>query len=783
MKKKTSVSTVLNVIGMSISLMVFLVLFAQVWFDYRFNRNFEDYENIYRFEHPDEYNADRQPFSHFVLRPLIEELEECSPEVVCACDYEDFDPGYSFQTLINDNGTTRSFDVPQAMTDSSMPEVFKLKITAGSVKDYNRKNSVLLAENYAQRMFGAESPIGKTLTNKLLGETLTVVGVYETLPENCGIINGMLINEGDDDLSLPNYNPHVGYFRLKDGASVEKVLEDFRQAYRSFIHTQGYNVEKYEKEIIPDIRLTPLSRIHFLEDIRECKKPYADKTQIFILLSASLLFLLIAIFNYINFSMASIPFKINDMNIEKVFGASRRKLILSQLRSNILMCLGSFAVAVGLMEIVSGSEVASFSCCSLAVRDNIISILICLAVAVAAAGVGGLVSALYSTAFAPDMVLRGSFAFSRKGIVFRKTTMISQFVLSCTALICSLIIGRQTDFMVESDNGFNTEGIIHLNIKLWYRWHNCFDTLLENPEIMEVTCGEAPMEEGLSSRSELMSKDNKPTWYSIRSAYDDYFNFFGFELAQGRFPNKGEFGTAIINETFAATFPDFVIGMKMMNMDGMEYEIIGIVKDFNARPKMYGREPMIYFIDNFNFGDLYLKVRSNNIPETMKWVEDILRNRLKNKAADLLTFTTTFLEDDIRHLYHKSIGLSRLAAHLSYLCLLIALIGVFGIVYFETQVMKKEIAIRKVNGADTTEIIRRLLGKYLLTSSIGFIISVPAAVLISEWWLDGFAYRTDISVWTYVFSYLTITSLTAAVVVLRSWSAASENPIKALKTE
>lgn len=504
-----------------------------------------------------------------------------------------------------------------------------------------------------------------------------------------------------------------------------------------------------------------------------------------ILLSISLLFLLIAIFNYINFSMASIPFKINDINIEKVFGASRKRLIFSQLKNSMLITLVSFALAAGLMELVSGSLFAAFSCCSLAVTDNMPAIAICLIISLVAASIGGIVTSLYSTSFAPGIVLKGSFAISGKGIVFRRISLITQFVLSCIFLICGLMISRQTNFMVDKDNGFRSENVVHINKNLWYRWHECFDEFLKNPEIIEVTCGNSPMEAGLSSRSQLMSKDNEPVWYSIRNAYHNYFEFFGFELVEGRFPNEGEFGVAVINETFAATYPDYKIGSKMWSMTGRQYEIIGVVKDFNARPLMHDTEPMIYHIDNLNCTDLYFKIRSDDMTGTIEWIRNVMRNRIGEKGADAsqITMTSSFLDDDIENLYSKEIGQARLITYSSVLCLIIALLGVLGIVYFETQVMKKEIAIRKVNGATTSEIIRSLSGKYILISTIGFAIAVPFSIMIMNRWLSGFAFRTNISVWIFIVAYLIITLLVAATVIIRSWSAASENPIEALKME
>ena len=778
----------LNVIGMSVSLMVFLVLFAQVWHDYRFNSNFEDYKNIYRFEMPVIYDVGEYSYSPGITRPYIEALEACSPDIEVACDYKDI-TGLGIEMVqYNDEGTVRKYEIAQVETDSSFPDVFSIEIVDGSLENYNVKNAVLISENHSKAIFGDRSPVGEHLTTEFYIKEYTIVGVYKTLPENCSVINGLLVNEGDDDLSLPNHSLHCGFFRLRDGARVEDVLENIRMTFKNMVHSDVVAAgmeEKYEKEVYPNLRLTSLSNIHFLDDTRPELKPYADSTQTLILLSISILFLLIAVFNYVNFAIASIPFTINEINVEKVYGASRERLIFAQLKNNFIICLVSFGIALCLMEAVAGSQFASFSCCSLAVSDNVHAIAIGLTVAMVAALAGGLVSAIYSTSFEPGMVLKGDFAISGKGTAFRRISMVSQFVLSCVFLVCGLMISRQTNYMMQKDNGFISENVVHMSVNLWYRWHRCFDEFMKNPEVIDVTCGDPPMLESLSSRSELMSKDNEPVWYSIRNGHDNYFDFFDFKLVDGRFPNKGEFGVAVINETFAATYPDFQIGSKMNSMHGDEYEIIGVVEDFNARPMMHEREPMIYQIDNLNCAHLFFKFRSDDISGTVKWVEKSLNDLVSSPgmSGDEITVTATYLDDDIENMYRKEVGQSRLINSSSILCLLIALIGVLGIAYFETQVMRKEIAIRKVNGATTWEIIKSLLGRYVLVSSIGFLLAVPVSILIMNMWLSRFAYHTDMSVWIFLLAYLIITALTAAVVLLRSYSAASENPAEALKKE
>lgn len=759
--KKSRISTVLNIISMSVSLMVFLVLFAQVWFDYSFNRNFNDYRNIYRYDEPVKDDAFDYNYDHIIRKDVIEGFKSSSPDIVAVCDYADAEiMVLDFKMCYNDNGEIKKYDIPWTCTDTDFTDVFELEFVAGSADDYNRMNAALISEDYARMIFGDRNPIGEVLTLEMLQYEYPIVGVYKTLPENCTVINGMLVNDGGTQDTF--IGCHSAYFRLKDGADPEEVLKNLPGASAGS-------------------RLIPISKGHFLSELRPGIKQSGNRAQALILLSISLLFLAIAIFNYINFAIASIPFRINEINIEKVYGASRGRLILNQLKSNLGICLISFTFAVILMEIVAGSGFAAFSVCSLAVKDNLSSIIICLIVAVIAAAAGGLVTALYSTSFAPGMVLKGEFAISGRGTAFRKTSMLLQFILSCVFLISGLVISRQTNYMVNQDNGFESENVLHMNTILYNNWQDYFYMIKENPQVLEVTAGDSPMAEGLMSRNQMMSKNNVNEWYSIRNAHTSYLDFFGFELVEGRFPNEGENGKAIVNETFASTYPDCVIGSKLTWTS--EHEIIGVVKDFNARPLMHKPEPVLYIIgDEFSNADIYIKLSGDNMEETVKWVTETIGG-LFTFNGDSLPWEASFLDDEIRNMYSKEIGQSELITDSSILCLLIALIGVLGIVYFETQVMRKEIAVRKVNGATTWEIIKSLLCKYLFISSAGFLVAVPVSVLTMKWWLSGFADRTDMPTWLFLLAYLIITALTAAVVIIRSYTAASENPVDALKKE
>ena len=759
------VPMLLNIIGLGIAFSVFLILMSQVWYDYRYDR-FEGGKDIYVVEIP---SYQEGLYSPQILRPMIQMVANSSPDIAETCDY--------FVMMKNDqvglvqlkdgNGEDiTAYGISYAWTETSALDVFNITLVEGRRDDFSHEGDVLISESAARRWFPDRNPIGETLIVEFRNEC-RITGIYKDRKENESIINGLLVHEGERDMSLPNYNPHSCYVKLKPGADLEKVREA---------------VGKVELAGEKNLRLTQIHDVWFEKDReRMTNERDGNKLLCIILFSIALLFLGIAGFNYVNFSMASTPFRIREINTRKVFGASRSSLITRQLLRAIAIVGFSFLLGVLTMKTLSGTQWANFLTGDMAPRSNVAVLCLGGAAALLLALVSGLIPALYSTSFQPALVLKGSFALSAKGGGLRTVTLILQYVLSFLFILCAMMLQRQTSYMVHNNQlGFNYDRVLKMESHGYSKVKDVAEQLRNIPGVIDVARGDVPIQEGTSSTSAIQQGEDL-IQYSFRSASPEYAGFFGFQLKEGRLPLPDESGVALVNESFNETFPTIGTG-EIIHAQERDYLVIGILKDFHARTLEHAFSPLAFFVnDNWNFASFMIRVEPNvDVPHIMQKARKTYSEMTGMEEASI---EVGFLNKDIEKLYEQEIRQTRLIRLSSLLSLIITLIGILGLVWFDTRFMRKEIALRKVNGATRKEILSQLGRKYLLIVAVGFVIATPIAVAICQRWLQHFAFRTRMPGWMFVLALAIVTVITLLVVITQGWLAASANPVDSLKNE
>ena len=378
MKKiKTSwISALMNIIGLGIAFAVFLILMSQVWWDYRYDR-FKGGKDVYMVENLSSFDGN--------YSPMVQKIKDCSPDIIAACDF--FGRKGDQLGIIQIKGKSGEYErvkgINYGITETSVIDVFNITLLAGRKEDFATKGDALVSESAAELYFPDRNPIGEIIYNDFGRSECRIVGIYKDRKENETMVNGVLIHEGDTDLEFPNYNPHMCYVKLAHGADIRSVSDAVRK------------VKVYSEDT--EYRITKLHSHWFMWD----SDIFGDKTggnklMCYILLVIAILFLAIAAFNYINFAMASIPFRIKDINTRKVYGASRRSLILRQLLLAFGIVGAAFLFGVLTMRTLSGTSWATFLSGSMAPGKNIPVILIGGAVAVVVALVSGLIPAYYA---------------------------------------------------------------------------------------------------------------------------------------------------------------------------------------------------------------------------------------------------------------------------------------------------------------------------------------------------------------------------------------------------
>lgn len=760
----------INVIGLGIAFKVFLVLLSQVWWDYRYDR-FKGSQDVYVLECPS--FRDSSLYTKPTLRPIFPFVADCSPDIAQYCDYypsgRPDDMGY-IVFRDRDGLDFKAHGIWYATTETSVLDVFNVQLTEGRREDFAQKGDALISESAAARFFPDRDPVGETFIYAFRNEG-RIKGIYKDRKENETLINGILIHEGEDDLALPNSQPHYGYFKLAPGADLAAVREAVGKV-------QYYNVYK-------NFRLTRLHDAWFEKDRDDWGyKRGGNALLCLVLLAIAILFLAIAAFNYINFAIASIPLRIRDINTRMVFGASRRELILRQLLQAAILVGVAFFAGILMMKVLSGTEWASFLTGSMEPSKNGAVLWIGGAAAVLIAVISGLVPALYSTSFQPALILKSPFALSEKGGSLRVVTIGLQYVLTFIFILSALMLHRQTSYMVNNNElGFNHEWVLRMESTLYTRVKDVAEALRDIPGVVAVTRGDSPIQEGLSSISEMRRADGQIVHYNLRNVPPEYFDFFGLQVVDGRLPLPGEASVALVNEAFVEALPDYGVGKEMRSITGKKMPIVGILKNFHARSLEYDHTPLVFFAqDDLNFSSFMMRISPGADTEAILAQARKTYHDMKPRI-DLEEIETGYLDRDIEQLYKLELRQTRLILASSLLSLLITLIGILDLVWLDSLFMRKEIALRKVNGATVKDILWKMNLRYLIIAAVSFVIATPIAVTICRRWLEHFAFRTNMPAWMFAVAFVAVALITLLTVTLQCLRAANANPVESLKNE
>ena len=778
--RKTGVSTLINILGMSVAFAAAMILMVQVRWDTTYDANFEGHEQVFRMENN---WMDKGLFSTSFSRPMIEIAKTASPNIEAVGTYWTM----PHEVTLKKDGEQTILSVPSARVDSSMFSVFPFEWVEGSAREFAAGETAVVSEEYAKTFFGDESAIGK-IFKAGNGVEVRVVGVFKDMPKNYSMHYGILVNLGDDFLDDSNEWSFPAFVKLKD-PSLAKETET--RMVNTLLEYVGDDVDEAQaNEFRKGFRIVYLHEAHFERDVR-ANIASANKAITITLAAIAILLILIAIINFINFAFAEIPFRIKSINTRKVLGERRGSLVGRQLLHAGLIALTAFAIACLIMHVVSGTSWASYVSDSLALKDNIGILALMLGVALVSAVIAGLAPALYSTSQPAALVLKGSYGTSVKGKALRNILVGLQFVLSFLFILMALFVSVQTKYMIGKDMGFDEARVLQTwcgypagNQKDALRSH-----LLQNPSIEAVTFADSPIVSDGKMGWSRTGDDGNQVFMEVLPVDDNFVQFFGLQIVEGRdfreSDNQNETGSIIPNETFMQMFPQYHVGSLMYgHVDNCE--LVGVVNDFNFKSLQHAMGPLVLY--NWgkegwrSFGTMYVRTAPG---ADFKDVSDSIKDAICkfDPRREPHMITVSHLDKWIEDMYQSEQSLGKLITIASFVALLIAIIGIIGLVFFETQFIRKEIAVRRVNGATVGSILMKINKKYLIMAGASFVIAAPVAYWLMTAWRKGFAYQAPVPVWIFIVALLSVAAITLAVVTLQSWRAANANPVESLKNE
>jgi putative ABC transport system permease protein len=682
-------------------------------------------------------------------------------------------------------------------SDSTLFDVFTLPMVSGNpAKALIAPYSIVLTETAVKRYFGDEPAMGKLMK---FSDTLNllVTGIIKDIPKNshfkCDCIisrNTMAdINKGNSDwleereknwFNCDSYSyillaDHVEGKTLEAKANkfLDKEMTETKKAIGMWINV--------DLQPIKDIHL----RSHLDQEIKGAEQG-GDITYVYIFSATAILILLIACCNFINLSTARSLNRSKEIGLRKVIGAMRSQLIFQFLGESVVFSL--IACILSLIFVLLAIPFFNlFIGTTLTLTLNVFWIYLSLICCIGF--LAGLYPALLMSSFSPIQSLKGKINHGLADIFFRKGLVVFQFSIAIILIIGTTLILNQLDFIQNKKLGINKEQVVGIELKGvdQRKGEILLKELSKNPKITGATLNNFNFK-GIGYITLLPegAAENELTACSVFSVDENFLNIMQIELVSGRDFSKN-FPTDvneafIVNEAAVKAYgwktPKDALGKKIEWAFGKKGKVIGVVKDFNYASLHNRIEPLLIHIYPSWYNTVTLRLKTDNLTTTMKEIETAWKN-----SGTENPFKYAFLEDDFNSLYKSEQNMRAVLGAFTFLSVLVACLGLFGLAAFTIKQRFKEIGIRKVLGASVSGVVGLLSKDFLKLVFVSIIISSPIAWYAAHKWLQDFAYKVDISWWIFLVSGAMALLIAFTTVCFQALRAASANPVKSLRTE
>ncbi len=788
--RRYKASSLLNIIGLTLAFTACYIILVQVRWEMTYNRTLRDSEHIYLIETTDWYEPGA--WQSWINRPLSERLISSTSAIEAGgCSWSGFGPTVVLRENASKMGYDR-FNTYSGFISLSLLDVFDFKPVAGDVHDLKRAQSVIISRSTAEQLgVGIGDMIWCDTEQPSAENAYEVVAVFEDFPQNSLLADcKMAVDLGDRSLDEPSEWSYNYFVRLQPGTDPGAVADGWEKFFIEM--NPGEANEEGHLDTAP-VRLSCIRDLYFESDSRvPCAQGSLVTT--YTLLGIALLVIALAFINFVNFFFALVPVRIRTVNTFKVFGAPNSSLRFGFVFEAVGLVVIALLLAWYLSFAIQSTELASYISAPLNLAQNLPVIGILLAVAVVMALVASLYPAWYITSFPPAMVVKGSFSGTAGGRRLRTLLLGFQFTISMGLIIATGFILLQHNFMLRQEMGFDRRNMmaVQLSEKAALGYDALRNRLLADPRVVDVTGAEGRLVSANRMSWGRRYKDEP----IILQAYIVRWNFLkmmGITITDGRdfleSDEHKETGMLICNEAARNEYK-LELGDEIGGFCGND-PLVGVCADFHFRPMQYNVVPFVFYVipeemSHKNGGRasqlLYLRYR----PEAdVEGVVDYLRQCIAETDPHLTPgeIQIRTFEEELGQEYAKERRLATVVGLFTLLSVVIALMGVFGIVLFETQHRRREVAVRKVMGATTGEILRLFNRHYILLVVVSFVIAAPLSLWIVHRWLASFAYRTPIHWWVFAAAFAAVLLVTIGTVTFCSWRTADENPADSVKSE
>jgi putative ABC transport system permease protein len=795
--RKQSGYIILNVGGLAVGLTSFLFITLYVLDELSYDRFHKNYENIYSIKVVGRL-AGGVLDQAVTAAPMASAILNDYPEVLAATRVTQMGAWLIRfgENKYNEDGVL--------FADSTFFKVFDFKLLKGDPNTaLVRPRSMVLTEKYARKYFGNQDPMGQKMIVEADTILYTVTGVVRDVPDNSHIKFDMLASMSTYPGQANNQNwvshNFYTYIVVKDGTDIVALQKKFQEMVTKYVGPQlqqilGYSIDDFRKAGNDfSYVLEPLKDLHLKGATQYNLEPNGSLTTVYIFAVIAILILIIAIINYVNLATAKSAGRAKEVGVRKVAGAYKSGLIIQFLGESLIIVTTAALIAVLLVYLFTpsfnqliGKEL------SVSLFDNAVSVLSLIALVIIVGISAGFYPSFVLASFNPVEVLKGTLNPGSMSKNLRGILVVFQFTVSIIIIIGSTIVYNQLNYMTKKDLGFDKENLVIIRRPdaFWRQKEAFRNQLLEIPGVEKVGFSRQVPGYNFSNNAFFNDEDPEKKTYLLQQAQVsfDFPEALGVHLVDGRFFSR-EFSTdslaVLINEaavkSLGLTNP---VGKYILQPRGpqqfQKLKIIGIMKDFNITSMHKAIDPVCFTVLGPGGGDQFATVRlkGNNVKSTLKAIEDKWQTFTTQQP-----FQYDFFTDIWNNLYASEMKTGKIFILFSILAILIACLGLIGLVTYITNKRTREIGIRKTYGASINVVLRLLSKEVINIMLIASVLAYPVAYFGSRYWLEGFASKVNVNPLIYITATIITLLIGWVSISYQTIKAANRNPANALRIE
>lgn len=765
--------TIVNILGLAIGLMCTIIILLWSDFQISYDKFQPDYQKIFQVYEIQYYSNGYNLYTYSTPGPLAPFLRNKFPEISSSTRFTQ-------GSVVIGMGDKAFRENGLAFTDSTFFTIFKADFIAGNSKECLKdKNSIVLTETTAKKIFGTTDAVGKSV--RLNGkEELMVTAIIKDYPKNsnieftCLVPFEKVVEFGVHSIENWGNNSFSTYVKLNNTSKIDAIEKSIQA-----------EVVKMGTSISTTFHLYPLEKVR-LYDIDP--NGFGMMTFITILLSVAGFVLILASINFINLITARAANRAKEVGIRKVIGSSRGQLITQYFIESFLNTLLALFIAILLVDIalptfnltLNTELILNFSNLHFWLRILVVTFIVGI--------VSGIYPAFVLSSFKPAAVLKGVLRTGARGAGFRKAMVIIQYTITVFLVIVSFFMFKQLDFINNADTGMSRKNLLTIPFRgeMQPQYKSFKAELKKIPNVKYVTSV-------LHLPFRIYSSTSSFTWDGRDTTQNYLFSFTGadenltdameIKMVQGRFYSS-EYSTdttaLVINETAAKIIDKKEIIGQEVKFWGYKRKIIGVMKDFNFTHFSGKIQPLfIYYEPNAeNVYNIIIKAKSEFDLQTM--------NQIKKVFSDFYPeypFESTMLEDDYHRMYATDRQVKTIISQFTLFAILISCVGLLSLAAFIAEQQRKSLVLRKIHGASIIRILVILLSSFTKWVLISGIIAIPLAYLAINLLFRNYAYHTPITWWVFFGALVSALLIASLTVLYQALKTANVKPVDALRCE